>query len=199
MPFMVIPSASNISWKKVWQSVDAVRDRLLRATRLLEEAGVAYAVVGGNAVASWVSSVDPSAQRFTQDVDLLIRRADFEAVRKALEPGGFIYRHAASLDMFLDGPDARARDAVHILFAGEKVRRDDLHALPEIEESEGTGEFQVANLQALVRMKLIANRRKDQVHLLDLLGVGLIDATWPSRYPAQLAERLQQLLDDPDG
>src|SRR5688500_18339546 len=54
-------------------------------------------------------------------------------------------------------------------------------------------------LESLVTMKLMSNRRKDQVHLLDLISVGLIDATWPSRFPAELGERLQQLLDTPDG
>lgn len=48
-------------------------------------------------------------------------------------------------------------------------------------------------------MKLIANRLKDRVHLLDMIGVGLIDATWPGRFPPPLDERLQQLLDDPNG
>ena len=30
--------------------------------------------------------------------------------------------------MFLDGPNAKARDAVHVIFAGEKVRSVDLDA-----------------------------------------------------------------------
>jgi hypothetical protein len=37
------------------------------------------------------------------------------------------------------------------------------------------------------------------VHLLDMLEVGLIDESWTSRFPSALADRLQQLLDDPDG
>lgn len=32
-----------------------------------------------------------------------------------------------------------------------------------------------------------------------MLGVGLVDATWPARYPAELAARLQHLIDTPDG
>jgi hypothetical protein len=32
-----------------------------------------------------------------------------------------------------------------------------------------------------------------------MIQLGLIDAGWPSRFPAQLGERLQLLLDDPDG
>jgi len=82
---------------------------------------------------------------------------------------------------------------------GEKVRPADEQPLPELDESERGAHFQVASLEALVRMKLIANRRKDQVHLLDMIGVGLIDATWPARLAPLLGARLQQLLDDPHG
>src|SRR5258708_36187089 len=102
------------SIERMFAPVDRVRDRLLRATAVLEKAAVPYAVIGGNAVALWVTRVDPSAVRFTQDVDILIKRSDLDAAKAALEPAGFIYRHAARIDMFLDGPGARARDAVHV-------------------------------------------------------------------------------------
>jgi hypothetical protein len=48
-------------------------------------------------------------------------------------------------------------------------------------------------------MKLTSNSRKDQVHILDMIGVGLVDATWLPRLPPELAARLKELLDDPDG
>src|SRR6266404_5931784 len=105
------------SIERMFRPVELVRDRLLRATAALERAGVMYAVSGGNAVAAWVTRVDPAAVRFTQDVDILINRADLDGVKAALEPVGFVYRHAAGIDMFLDGVGAKARDAVHILFA----------------------------------------------------------------------------------
>ena len=60
-------------------------------------------------------------------------------------------------------------------------------------------EFQVVSLEALVRMKLLAWRNLDRTHLGDMIGVGLLAATWPARYPAPLGARLQQLLDDPNG
>lgn len=47
--------------------------------------------------------------------------------------------------------------------------------------------------------KLASYRRKDQVHVLDMIGVGLVDATWPARYLPELAARQQHLLDTPDG
>ena len=49
-------------------AVDNVRRRLLSAASLLDAAGVAYAVVGGNAVAAWVSRVDESAVRNTREI-----------------------------------------------------------------------------------------------------------------------------------
>jgi hypothetical protein len=45
----------------------------------------------------------------------------------------------------------------------------------------------------------LLHRLKDRVHILDLIGAGLIDATWPARFPGPLGERLQRLLDDPNG
>jgi len=185
-------------------AVEKVRNRLKRTTHTLEAAGIRYAVAGGNAVAAWVATIDAAAVRNTQDVDILLRREDLDAAKAALETAGFVYRHAKGIDMFLDGRRAKARDAVHILFAGEKVRRADLAAAASISETETaesdpTGGFRVVSLEALVRMKLTSYRRKDQVHLLDMIEVGLIDNSWPGRFPAELGERLQQLLDDPDG
>jgi hypothetical protein len=39
---------------------------------------------------------------------------------------------------------------------------------------------------------------KDRVHLLDLLEVGLIDASWAGRLPPELSARLQEVIDNPD-
>ncbi len=186
-------------WERVALAVEKVRDRLRRAVAALESASIPYSVIGGNAVAEWVGRVDESAVRNTRDVDILLRRSDFDTAKRALEAAGFTYRHAASIDMFLDGKGAKARDAVHVIFANEKVRPDDPVTTPDVADSEAGATFRVLSLEALVRMKLIANRRKDQVHLLDMLDVGLIDSTWPARYPPELAARLQHILDTPDG
>jgi hypothetical protein len=185
--------------ERMVRAVEKVKERLLRATAALEKTGVPYAVVGGNAVAAWVATIDEAAVRNTQDVDLLLRRSDLDAAATALAPAGFVHRHAASIDMFLDGPKAKARDAVHVVFAGEKVRPDYLLPAPDVSEVESTFSFRVLALEALVRMKLTSFRRKDQVHVQDLIDVGLIDATWTSRLPQALVARLQELLDDPNG
>ncbi len=180
-------------------AVERVRQRLLLASHTLKAAGVPYAIAGGNAVAAWVATVDEAAARNTQDVDILVRRSDFDAAKAALEGAGFVYRRAAGLEAFLDSAGASPRQAVHLIFANEKVRPHEPVANPDVDESIEGGEFRLLNLEALVRIKLTAFRRKDQVHLLDMIGVGLIDSSWPVKLPRELGERLRELLATPEG
>jgi hypothetical protein len=186
------------SLDRMVEAVEAVRDRLLRASAALEKAGIAYAVVGGNAVAAWVSRVDRAAVRNTQDVDIMIRRADFPAVMAAMEAAGFIHAEVLGVDMFRDGPDGKPRDAVHILFANEKVRENDPLPNPDVANVIVAPEaYRVLALEELVRMKLISYRRKDQVHIDDLIDLKLVDAAWCDRLPSELVERLRHLLATP--
>lgn len=187
------------SWRRSMNAAEKVQQRLLRATAALEQAGVAYAVVGGNAVAVWVGSVDEAAVRLTRDVDLLLRRESLEAAKEALDPAGFLYHETLDVPMFLDGPQANRRDAVHVLLSGDRVRPEDATVVPDVSESAPSERFRVVALEALVRMKLTSFRDKDRMHLRDMLDVGLIDASWPARFPPELAARLQQILDNPNG
>src|SRR5437867_2835358 len=84
------------------RAVAKVRERLLRATAALNEAGVPYAVVGGNAVASWVATVDEGAVRNTRDVDILVRRSDLAAITETLERAGFVHDELLDVVMFRD-------------------------------------------------------------------------------------------------
>lgn len=183
-------------------AVNRVQQRLLRANRALRASGIPYAVVGGHAVAAWVATVDVEAVRNTQDVDLLVDRRAFGAVRVALEGEGFVYRHAAGMDLFLDGPQASPRSAVHLVFAGERVKEGEPLSNPGIDRVVDMGELKLISLEDLVRIKLTAFRDKDRTHLRDLIGVGLVDAKWVSRMRAVhvvLGDRLEGLLAHPDG
>src|SRR5438128_935575 len=140
--------------ERMVSAVERVRERLSRATAALEAAGVPYAVAGGNAVAAWVATVDPAAVRNTQDVDILLRRADLDAAERALSAAGFVRRHVAGIDRFLDGPDARPRDAVHVVMAGEKVRPEYAAPAPDVTDSVKQEQFRLLSLETLVRMKL---------------------------------------------
>jgi hypothetical protein len=192
-------SLGEFSLDRMEAAVQRVRERLLRAAGALDWAGLPYAVAGGNAVAAWVARVDEGAVRNTRDVDILLRRPDLPAAIGVLQAAGFFYRHVANLDIFLDGPEASVRDAVHIVFAGEMVREAELLPNPDVTESEPTDSFRVLSLDALVRIKLTSFGDKDRMHLRDLLEVGLIGPDWVPRLPAGLGERLQQLIDTPGG
>ncbi len=137
--------------------------------------------------------------RFTQDVDILLRRNEFDAARKALESANFIHRHSAGLDIFLDGATGKARDAVHIFFANEKVRESEPISNPDVSASERGDEYRVLSLLPLVQIKLTAFRDKDRMHLRDMIDVGLVDQTWTNQLPPELALKLQSLLDTPGG
>ena len=52
-------------------ALDEVTERLRRITSALDEAGVPYARVGGQAVALWVATRDAGAVRTMKDVDLV--------------------------------------------------------------------------------------------------------------------------------
>src|SRR5260370_23894566 len=145
------------------RAVAKVRERLLRATAALNQASVAYAVVGGNAVASWVATVDEGAVRTTRDIDLLVRRSDLPAITAALEQAGFVHDELLDVVMFRDGPAGKPSEAVHLLFSGEKTRPDHLLPAPEIQTVEDPAQFHVITLESLIAMKLMSNRLKDKV------------------------------------
>ena len=188
-----------ISLERMVRAVEKVKQRLLRAVRVLEGAQIPYAIVGDNAVAAWVSRMDEAAVRNTQDVDILVQRSDMDMLKIAFANAGFVYGNALDVEFFLDEPNGKIRDAIHLLMAGEKVKAEYASAAPDVNESEGGDEFRVIKLRALVEMKLNSYRDKDKTHLRDMIEVGLIDANWPQQFLPSLAERLQLLLDDPNG
>lgn len=185
--------------ERMARAVNKVQERLHKAAQALEVGNVPYAVIGGNAVAAWVAKVDEGAVRTTRDVDILIRRDDLDAAKAAMDKAGFEYAFTYGVHLFIERPNGKPSEGVHLLFAGETVKPTDPVSAPELSESERGTAFQVIGLEALVRMKLVANRDKDRTHLRDLIALGLVDATWPDKFPEVLAERLRQILANPDG
>lgn len=194
-----IKYSGDALWDRIEKAVEKVKDRMRRVTLALNAANIPYAIIGGNAVQHWVSQVDESVVRNTQDVDIIINQPDLDHAIEALRKEGFIYRHSAEISMFLDGPDAKSRDAVHVLFAGKKVRDEYPAPVPEIDQYELIADARTLPLDRLVGMKLTSNRDKDRVHIRDMISIGLIDATWLDRFSPALRVRLLELLEDPDG
>ncbi len=115
-------------WTRMERAVEKVNERLRKTVRILEDAKVPYAVIGGHAVRAWVAQVDEAAMRTTRDVDILVRPADLASLIAAMTNAGFHHRNTAGLDMFVEQPDASARDGVHI----PKSRRHFLRVYREL-------------------------------------------------------------------
>jgi len=174
--------------------VEQIFEVLQRVARALAGAGIPYRVVGGLAAYLHISERDPLAARMTRDIDLAVRRADVQRIREAVRPLGLELRHAAGVDMLVDAAQPKARSAVHLVFAGEKVRADYPEAVPELSPAAETPEgILLAPVADLVRMKLTSFRLKDKVHLQDLDGVGLITPEIEARLPEVLLGRLREL------
>ena len=122
----------DVLWRRIEQAVEIVKDRQRRVVSALNAARIQYAVIGGNAVQHWVAQVDVSVVRNTRDVDLILNEQDLGRAVAALEAVGFRYRRSAGVVMFLDGPEAGARDAVHVVFAGQRVQDEYPEPVPDL-------------------------------------------------------------------
>ena len=182
-------------WERYQMALDEVTDRLHRIARAFGGADVEFALVGGQAVALWVATKDPAAVRTTKDVDILLRRDDLPKARAAAAAVALDYFEVTGVGMFLERADPNPRKAVHLLWAGEKVRPE--YPLPSPAADERItlepGKH-VVTLAGLVRMKLMSNRDQDRVHLRDLIDVDLIGRDLLPSLPPELAARLDALL-----
>ena len=111
---------------------------------------------------------------------------------------GFVRDELLDVITFRDGAEGKPSEAVYLLFTGEKVRPDHLLLSLKIQIVNEPANFPVIALESLVLMKLLSNRRKDQVHVQDMIGVGLIDSSWLTRLPPELAVRLKHIMGTPD-
>jgi hypothetical protein len=165
-----------------------------RVVRPLERAKIDYELIGGMAVFIHVNKIDPTAARNTKDVDLLVNRSDLERVIKVAEANGFQFRHAVGVNMLLYGGDKK--QAVHLVFAGEKTRPQQIEPNPSINpvrESAYGSEVWVIPVADLLRLKLSVNRLKDQVQVQDMDRTGLITPAMESDLSPSLLKTLQRI------
>lgn len=188
-------STTTDLWKLYTMALDDVTARLQRICAALKEKSVPFALVGGQAVVLWVSTRDPAAVRTTKDVDLLLQRSDLPRARAAAIAVDMDYFEVMGVGMFLENADPNPRHAVHLVWAGEKVRPEYELPSPSIEEREELSlGLPVVSLAGLVRMKLLSFRDRDRVHLTDMIEVGLIGREMLGILTPDLAERLETLL-----
>ena len=174
--------------------IEQLIDLAARLKSLFDGAGIDYRIVGGLAVFLHVRDRDPLAARTTRDVDVAIRRDDLARIRTLAPKQGFEFRHAAGVDMLVDRTTPKQRSAVHFVFVNERDQPDCLEPVPAMSEGPQTDDgLALVNVEDLVRMKLTSFRLKDQVHIQDLDGVGLIAKETENRLCEALAARLAQV------
>jgi len=173
--------------------VEQLFDVLHRITVALRGAGIEYRVIGDVAIFLHVSQRDPLAARMTRDIDLAISRSDLSRLADAVRPHGFVFRHAAGVDMLVDATAPSARSAVHLVISGEKVRPEYVEAAPEFSSAVETAEgVLLATVADVVHMKLTSYRLKDRVRVQDLDAVGLITPEIEAGLSPELRHRLAE-------
>lgn len=175
-----------------------VEELLRKVTEALNRAQVPYALVGGNAVAAWVSTVDPDAVRATKDVDVLARRSDLAEMRDALLEIGLIQTDVLGVTIFVERENPSPKRGLHVVIANEIIRPHYRHPAPDVgARVTNIAPYPVVDLPSLVAMKLQSFRPIDQAHIVDLKGVGLITPELIAALPNDLRERMSQ-IPEPD-
>ena len=169
---------------------------LHKITEALTVERIPHELIGGLAVLIHVEEADPAQSSLTRDVDLMVLRSDLERVKEAAAKHGFRFRHTAGVDMLLYGETNSARNAVHLIFSGEKVRPNQATPnppiAPEAKRIHGK-EVMVIPVADLVRMKLSSFRDKDRVHVRAMDAAGLITPMMESKLPGELLARLRHV------
>lgn len=182
------------NFEAAFMAIDRVAQLLKRVTEALDDAGVPYAIVGGNAVAAWVSSIDPEAVRSTKDVDILTSRERLPDVATALRSIGLEMVEVLGVTMFVDRDAPNPKSGVRVIIANEKIRPHYQYPAPDVGKAvQASTGYSVINLPALVMTKLQSFRFNDQLHIVDLKAVGLITPEIIAKLPLDLSERLKQI------
>jgi hypothetical protein len=148
---------------------------------IFASAGLEYRVVGGLATYLYVEEAEPDAGRLTKDIDIVVRREDIDKIAKAAEPFGLEYRVVAGVGRLARVGAAPNRRAINLWPAPE---------LGAVQTKKG---IRLVPLPELIHMKLTSFRLKDQMHLKDLDGVGLITSEVQAGLPPCLNERLAEV------
>jgi hypothetical protein len=195
----VVREQGSYVFDRMFGAVEKVRERFNRSCSAWEQAKIPDAVIGGNAVAAWVATVDDGAVRNTRDVDILLKAEDLGRATQALESVGFVRDSVVNVTVFLDGEEGKPSQGINILLAGIRIKPEYSSPAPDVIDSLVIEGKRIVALKELVEMKLNSFRLKDRVHLIDMIQVGLIDPSWPAKFDPALSDRLKMLLDNPEG
>jgi hypothetical protein len=180
---------ANTFFEKRVEQLFELADRIEQA---FSAAGLDYRVVGGLAAYLYVEEAEPDAGRLTKDIDITVRREDLQKIAQAVEPFGLQYQHVAGVDMLVQTGAPSARRAVHLVFAGEKVRPEYTEPAPNLGPCRIIRSLRLVPVSDLIHMKLTSFRTRDAAHIVDLDEAGLITPEIEAGLSSLLRDRLAE-------
>lgn len=164
---------------RVMDSPTGAVDRTLeRVATLLTDAGIAFAVAGGFAVLAH------GYERFTNDVDLLVRASDLSSALRVLRAAGFRGGRTPLGAKLTDEGTGVVVDLLGSAFEADET------ALTQARRA-GTRRLPVVPVAHLILMKLESGRSQDDSDIVELLKARVpaakvaryLRATWPALLP----------------
>ena len=149
-----------------------VRDAAIKTAAQLDSLGIRYALVGGLAVGAY------GYIRTTADVDFLVGE-------EAFEHHGLIVTFKPGVPIEVDGIRIDYLSSVSL-----GTQMEDILDQPLVSEG-----IAIISIEALIYMKLVAKRRKDQVDIIELVKTG-IDTKRINQYLEQHASDLLPLFNE---
>lgn len=173
----------------------AIQQQLKDVVEALRSVEVPFAIVGDQATSLWIATVDQRAIRTARDMEILLRRQDFQSVSTTLAKLGLKYS-AAGQPRFLLADQPTFRNDVRIVWEDSAFAEHRIPISLGIESIVLLGGFPVLSLDHHIATSLAWDRLDDRVNLLDMIGVGLVSAAMVNRFPDVLAVRLTEILDE---
>jgi hypothetical protein len=181
-----------------FEAAQIVIDRQTAIIHKLQSANLSFALSGSNAVYHWIENADPSSVRQFRNIDLIANRSDQVAVISALTYLKLIPEERDNYLLLRNEHTTKDRWSDRVYFAGEAYVGTDA-TIPTLDNIDIVKGVPIVSLSVLVEFLLLRFNLNDKVDLRDLIDVGLIDQSWPNKFPLELGQRLQQILDTPDG
>jgi hypothetical protein len=190
-------------FERMLEAQRIIRDRQAAIVSVLNEARFPFALFASNATVVWIESVDPSAVRQYRNIEFLVNREDLRRINNALTPLGLIPEMKADHIQFRSEYNSRDRRNDRAYFASEQLNGIDVNGiavtLPTLDAVETVQGIPIVPLDKLVEFQLRRFKLDDKVDIRDMIDAGLVDESWPAKFPPELAARLQHILDTPDG
>lgn len=158
--------------------------------RILEAAGVSYAIIGGHAVNVWLEP------RFTADIHITVaaRGDDLARLRDEFERANYALERQFGADLS-SGPDfarwvSSEGDVVEVQVAKTDLQREVVRRAVVAE----TG-ARVATPEDLIVLKLIADRAKDRIDLEGLVALDGLDWAYVEAWAREwdVTDRLERI------